>query len=149
MKRMVEQKKTSLPVIVKAKWIGGMRFVVGDDKGHSIVIDVSKDHGGEDSGFSPMQLLLAALAGCTGMDVVNILHKQRQKLTDFEILVSGERVADYPRVYSMVSVDYRLKGGNLEEKAVQGAIQLSEDKYCSVGAMIKKAAKLSNSYKLQ
>ncbi len=149
MKPVVKEKKEPLPLTVKVKWIDGMRFVANDDRGHSIIMDVSKEQGGEGSAFTPTQLLLAALGGCTGMDVVNILHKQRQKLTDFEILVSGERVADQPRVYRKVHVDYRLKGEDLREKAVQTAIQLSEDKYCSVGAMIKKTATLSHSHKLQ
>ncbi len=149
MKKMLEMKKESLPNVVRVKWIDDTRFIANDDQGHSIVMDVSKEHGGGGAGFSPVQLVLVALGGCTGMDVVNVLQKQRQKLTDFEILVSGERVADYPRVYSKVHVDYRLKGQDLREKAVQRAIQLSEEKYCSVGAMIKKTAKLSHSYKLQ
>jgi len=147
MKRAVEQKPSS--AAVKVKWIDGMRFVASDDRGHSIVIDDSKEHGGEGSGFSPMQLLLAALGGCTGMDVVSISRKQRQRLTNLEILVSGERVADFPRVYGKVHVEYRLRGDSLGQKAVERAIQLSEDKYCSVGATIKKTAKLSHSFRLQ
>lgn len=146
---MVEKKKESLPIVVEVKWIDGTRFVASDDKGHSIVMDDSKEHGGEGAGFSPTQLLLAALGGCTGMDIVSISRKQRQKLTNLEILVSGERATDYPRVYKKVHVDYRFRGDTLKEKAVQRAIQLSEEKYCSVGATIKKTAKLSHSYKLQ
>jgi len=126
-----------------------MRFVASDDKGHSIVMDTSKEHGGEGSAFTPMQLLLVALGGCTGMDVVDILLKQRQKLTGFEIVVSGERVTEYPRVYSKVHVEYKLKGENLREKAVNTAIQLSEDKYCSVGATIGETAKISHSHSIQ
>jgi len=113
------------------------------------VMDVSKEHGGEGSAFGPMQLLLAALGGCTGIDVLGIMRKQRQELTSFEILVSGERVAEHPRVYGKVHVEYRLKGKGLKEKAVQRAIQLSEDTYCSVGAMIKRTAQISHSYSLQ
>jgi len=149
MKRVIEENKGSLPSAIRVKWIDGRCFVANDDMGHSIVMDVSKDQGGEGSGFSPMQLLLVALGGCTGMDVVGILQKQRQKLTSFEIVVSGERVADYPKVYGKVHVDYRLRGEALREKAVQEAIELSEDKYCSIGATIKKTAQLSHSYKLQ
>jgi putative redox protein len=96
-----------------------------------------------------VQLLLVALGGCTGVDVVNILQKQRQKLTGFEIVVSGERVSEYPRVYGKVHVEYKLKGENLRDKAVRTAIQLSEDKYCSVGATIGKTAKMSHSYSVQ
>jgi putative redox protein len=146
---MVEEEHEALPVAVKVKWIDGVRFVASDDKGHSVVMDVSKEHGGEGSAFGPMQLLLVALGGCTGIDIVGIMRKQRQKLTSFEILVSGERVAEHPRVYGKIHVEYRLKGEGLTEKAVQRAIQLSVDTYCSVGATIKKTAQVSHSYKLQ
>lgn len=149
MKRVVEEKPESMPFVVKVKWIDGVRFVASDDKGHSVVMDVAKEHGGEGSAFSPMQLLLAALGGCTGIDVVGIMRKERQEPTSLEILVSGERVAEHPRVYSKVHVEYRLKGEGLKEKAVQRAIELSEDTYCSVGATIKKTAQISHSYSLQ
>ena len=148
MKHAVE-KPVSLPSVVKVKWLDGLRFVASDDKGHSVAMDASKEHGGEGLAFSPIQLLLVALGGCTGMDVVNILRKQRQKLTGLEIVVSGERVSDHPRVYSKVHVEYKLKGENLKDKALRTAIQLSEDKYCSVGATIGKTAKMSHSYVLQ
>jgi putative redox protein len=149
MKPTTETKLPSVPSVVKVKWLDGMRFVASDDKGHSIVMDTSKEHGGEGSAFTPMQLLLVALGGCTGMDVVDILLKQRQKLTGFEIVVSGERVTEYPRVYSKVHVEYKLKGENLRDKAVNTAIQLSQNKYCSVGATIGKTAKISHSHSIQ
>jgi putative redox protein len=149
MKRAIEEKHESLPATVKVTWIDGMRFVASDDKGHSVIMDVSKEQGGKGSAFGPMQLLLAALGGCTGMDVVSIMRKQRQELTNLEIVVSGERVAEHPRVYDKVHVEYRLKGEGLKEKAVQRAIQLSEDTYCSVGATIKKTAQISHTYRLQ
>jgi len=149
MKHIIEEKQESLPIAVKVKWIDGLRFVANDDKGHSIVMDVSKEHGGEGSGFGPMQLLLASLGGCTGIDVLEILRKQRQKLEDLEMIVSGERVAEPPRVYDKVHVEYRLKGKDLKEKAVQRAIQLSQDRYCSVGATLKAKAKVSYDYDIQ
>jgi len=149
MKRPVDEKQQSLPIAVKVKWIDGMRFVANDDKGHSIIMDVSKEHGGEGSGFGPMQLLLVAFGGCTGIDVLEILRKQRQKLEGLEIVVSGERVSETPRVYDKVHVEYRLKGKDLKEKAVQRAIRLSQDKYCSVGATLKAKAKVSYNYEIQ
>jgi putative redox protein len=149
MKPATETKLSPIPSVVRVKWLDGMRFVANDDKGHSIVIDSSREGGGEGSAFTPMQLLLVALGSCTGMDVVNILQKQRQKLTGFEIVVSGERVAEHPRVYGKVHVEYKLKGENLKDKALRTAIQLSEDKYCSVGATIGKTAKVSHSYSIQ
>lgn len=149
MKRTVEEKQESLPTTVKVKWIDGLRFVANDNKGHSIIMDVSEAHGGEGSGFGPMQLLLAALGGCTGIDMVEILRKQRQKLEDLEMIVSGERVSEPPKVYDEVHVEYKLKGRDLQEKAVQRAAQLSQDKYCSVGATLKAKAKVSYNYVIQ
>jgi len=148
-KRGVEKKQESLPVVVKVKWIDGLRFVANDDKGHSIIMDVSREHGGEGSGFGPMQLLLAAFGGCTGLDVAEMLRKQRQKLEDLEMIVSGERVLEPPRVYDKVHVEYRLKGRDLNEKAVQRAIRLSEEKYCSVGATLKSKARVTCNYIIQ
>jgi putative redox protein len=149
MKPIAKTHTSSAPSLVKVKWLDGMRFVASDGKGHSIVMDTSKEHGGEGSALTPMQLLLVALGGCTGMDVVDILRKQRQKLTGLEMVVSGERVTEYPRVYGKVQVEYKLEGENLKEKAVNTAIQLSEDKYCSVGATIGKTAKISHGYSIQ
>lgn len=149
LKRAVEEKQALLPVVIKVKWIDGLRFVASDGKGHSIIMDVPKDHGGEGSGFGPMQLLLAAFGGCTGMDAVEILRKQRQKLEDLEIIVSGRRVSEPPRVYDQIHVEYRLKGKVLLEKAVRRATLLSQDKYCSVAATLKTKAKVTHSYLIQ
>jgi len=149
MKRTVEEKHESMPVAVKVKWIDGLRFVANDDKGHSVVMDVLKEHGGEGSGFGPMQLLLAAFGGCTGLDVVEMMRKQRQKLEGLEITVSGERVSEPPRVYDKVHVEYKLKGKDLQEKAVKRATQLSQDKYCSVGATLKGKAKITYDHIIQ
>ncbi len=149
MKRINEDKSESLPVAVKVNWIDGMRFVANDDREHSIVMDVSREHGGEGSGFGPMQLLLVALGGCTGMDVVEMVRKQRQKLEGLEIVVSGERVSKHPRFYGKVHVDYTFRGKQLKEKAIKRAIELSQDKYCSVAATLKPKAKVSFSYVIQ
>lgn len=149
MKPPVEEKPKSLPIAVNVKWIDGLRFVANDDKAHSIVMDVSKEHGGEGSGFGPMQLLLVAFGGCTGIDVVEILRKQRQKLEGLEIVVSGERVSKQPRVYGKVHVEYRLKGKGMQERAVRRATQLSQDKYCSVGATLKARAKVTYNHVIQ
>lgn len=147
--KMVEEKEPSTPSLVKVKWIDGMRFVATDSLGHSIVMDASKQVGGEGAGFSPLQLVLAALGGCTGIDIIDMMRKQRQQVDDLEIVVSGERVKEPPRVYSSIHVEYRVKGKDIKEKAVKRAIQLSEDKYCSVGAMLRAKAKVTSSYTLQ
>lgn len=149
MKPTDKETQEPLPIVIKVKWIDGLRFVANDDKGHSVVIDVPKDHGGEGSGFGPMQLLLAAFGGCTGMDMVEILRKQRQKLESLEITVSGRRVTEPPRVYDKVHVEYLFKGKDLREKAVQRATSLSQGKYCSVGATLKPKANVTFNYLIQ
>jgi putative redox protein len=144
--KIVEKTEPEASHIVRVKWVDGLQFVATDSSGHSIVTDSTKTTGGEGSGFTPLQLLLAALGACTGIDVVDILRKQRQEVDDVDIIVSGERVKDPPRVYSGIHVEYRLKGKGLSEKAVERAIRLSEDKYCSVGAMLRAKAQVSSSY---
>jgi len=147
--KTVEKKEPPTPSVVRVKWIDGMRFVATDSLGHSIVMDASKQVGGGGSGFSPLQLLLAALGGCTGIDIVDIMRKQRQQVDDLEMVVSGERVKEPPRVYKKIHVEYRVKGKNIREKAVKRAIHLSERKYCSVGAMLKAEAEVTSSYTIQ
>lgn len=147
--KKVEKDDPSTLSFIKVKWIDGMRFLATDSMGHSIVMDASKQSGGEGSGFSPLQLLLIALGGCTGMDIVHIMRKQRQQVDDLEISVSGKRVKEPPRVYNNIHVEYKIKGKNIKEKAVQRAIQLSEDKYCSVGATLRAKAKMTSNYIIQ
>ena len=142
----VEKTEPEAPHVIRAKWVDGMRFVATDSQGHSIVTDSTKAGGGEGSGFTPLQLLLAALGSCTGIDLVDILRKQRQQIDDVEVIVSGQRVKEPPRVYSEIHIEYKIKGKDISEKAVQRAIQLSEEKYCSVGAMLKAKAHVSSSY---
>ncbi|UCE96495.1 MAG: OsmC family protein [Candidatus Bathyarchaeota archaeon] len=134
---------------IRVKWIDGLQFVATDDSGHSIVMDASKQSGGEGSAFSPMQLLLIALGGCTGMDVVHIMRKQRQQISGLEILVSGKRVKEHPQVYNDVHIEYKIAGKGIEEAAVQRAIQLSQDNYCSVGATLRTKAKVTSNYAIK
>lgn len=149
MKKTEKKEAAKETRIVKVKWVDGMQFVASDTAGHSVVMDAPKKSGGEGSGFSPMQLLLAGLGGCTGMDVAHIMHKQRQRVEDLEIIVSGKRVKEEPQVYESINVEYRIKGKNIKEEAVKRAIQLSEDKYCSVGAMLKAKANVTSTYVIQ
>jgi putative redox protein len=114
--KTLEKTELEAPHVVRVKWIGGLRFVATDSAGHSIITDSTKTGGGEGSGFTPLQLLLAALGACTGIDTVDILRKQRQQIDDVEIIVSGERVKEPPRVYSGIHVEYRIKGKDLSEK---------------------------------
>jgi putative redox protein len=103
---------------------------------------------GEEASLRPMEMLLLGLAGCTGMDVVSILKKKRQDLQAFKIRVRGKRAEQHPRVYTLIEVTYLLWGENLDAKAVERAIELSEKKYCSASAMLNAVAEIRSSYEI-
>ena len=99
-------------------------------------------------GVGPMQLLLVAIAGCTGTDIVSILEKKRYKLADLQVRVRGKRATDYPQVWTDIHLTYLIWGEDLQPKDAEQAIRLSEEKYCSVGIMLGKAAKVTSEYHL-
>jgi putative redox protein len=118
------------------KWIGEQEFVAISMSGHAMVIDSDRD---SNKAPGPMELVLVALGACTATDIVIILGKKRQKLESLDVICSGERAAEPPRVWTKLEIVYRLRG-QLDESAVKHAIELSEEKYCSVAAMLKKTA---------
>ena len=124
---------------VKVIWKEGIHFEGIADE-HTVHMDGRPEAGGENRGISPMRLLLIALGGCTGMDVISILKKMRQDVTHFEIELAGPRASEHPRVYTQIEIVYRLRGRNLARDMVEKAVRLSEEKYCSAGAMLKQAA---------
>src|ERR1700736_3425827 len=124
------------------KWIGEEKFVATSPSGHAITIDSERT---SNKAPGPMELVLMALGACTATDVVSILKKKRQKLEWLEVVCSGERAAEPPTVWTKLEIVYRLRG-ELDEGAVKHAIELSEEKYCSVSAMLKKKAKGSCAY---
>jgi len=133
---------------IKLNWVKASQFIANDGRGHTIVIDTPLESGGEGSGPSPGRLLLMALAGCTAIDVVDILKKSRQKLTALEIQSRGIQESNHPRYYKEIHLKYILRGKDLVESRVARAIQLSEEKYCSVGATLKGRAKIMTSYEI-
>jgi putative redox protein len=126
------------------KWIGEQKFVAVSPSGHAIVVDSDRDTNGAPG---PMELVLMALGACTATDIVVVLKKKRQKLEMLEVICSGERAAEPPTVWTKLEIVYRL-GGELDDAAVKHAIELSEEKYCSVAAMLKKTAKITWRYEL-
>src|SRR5882724_5201783 len=126
------------------KWIGEQKFVAIGPSGHAITIDSDR---ASNNAPGPMELVLIALGACTATDVVSILEKKRQKLQSLEVICSGERANEPPTVWVKLEVLYRLRG-ELDEKAVQHAIQLSEEKYCSVSATLRKTAALTWRYEI-
>lgn len=133
---------------IKMSWGGGMKFTGISAFGHTIVTDVSKEAGGEASGYKPSELLLYAVAGCTGVDVVRILAKQRQELTGLEIEVTGVNPDTYPKPYQTVVIKYRFTGVNLDPEKVKQAIALSEEKYCMVSQTLKEETRVETSFEI-
>jgi putative redox protein len=126
------------------KWIGEQKFVATSPSGHAITLDAD---GKSNKAPTPMELVLMALGACTATDVVSILEKKRQKLESLEVVCSGERAKEPPTVWVKLEILYRLRG-QLDDAAVKHAIQLSEDKYCSVAAMLKKTATVTWRYEI-
>lgn len=134
---------------VEVKWIDGMRFVAIPESGHAVIMDSSKDKGGLDSGPRPMELLLISLAGCTGMDVIYILKKMRVQVQGFELKIDAERKREHPRYYSKVHVKYVFYGKDIPEDKVREAIELSQQKYCSVSATMKAVGEVTYSFEIK
>ncbi len=129
--------------MVTATWVPPMQFAGTAPRGATVVIDATPDDGGLGAGPTPMENLLLSLAACTGMDVVSILRKKRITLEDLRIDVTGERAAEYPRVFTSIHLHYTLKGAGLSAESAQRAVTLSLDKYCSVAGMLKQTAKIT------
>ncbi len=129
---------------ITAEWQGERLFIGKNNMGGSIQMGMLEDQ----SGMSPMELLLAGLAGCTGIDVALILEKKRLVLKDFRVIVRGKRGDTHPKVYTDIEIEYLLWGEGLPEKAIEQAIQLSEEKYCSASAMLGKSARITSSYRI-
>jgi putative redox protein len=133
---------------VQSKLATGMRFEVEAGSGHHVTLDAAEHGGGHNEGFRPMELLLAGLAGCTGMDVISVLRKKRQQVTAYEVHVAGVRAEDHPMVFVEITVQHIVTGHHLQPEAVARAIQLSEERYCGAGAMLGKVAHLTHTYRI-
>jgi putative redox protein len=125
-----------------------MRFTATAGSGHQVTLDAAVADGGQDGGFRPIEMLLVGLAGCTGMDVITILRKKRQLVTDYEVRVEGIRAEDHPMVFLEINVEHIITGYELQPQAVEQAIRLSEERYCGVGAMLGKTAHITNCFRL-
>lgn len=128
--------------IVETLQVEGMQFVSVGPSQVAVVMDSEIEKGGKGSGVRPMELVLHALAGCTAMDVVSILKKMREPWRDFRVLVRGNRAEDHPRVYTQITVEYVFQG-TLNPEKVRKAVRLSQERYCSVSAMLRKTARIA------
>jgi putative redox protein len=122
--------------MITLSWTQGLQFKAGDGRGHEIVVDTVKDFGGLDQGFAPMDLLLVALSGCMGMDIVAILQKKGGRIDKFTIETDGVRAEGHPHRYTKITVRIKCEGDYKREDLVR-SFELSRDKYCSVTATLK------------
>jgi putative redox protein len=132
---------------VKIKWLENMAFSA-EVNGHEMILDAADKVGGKNRGPRPKPLMLAALAGCTGMDVVSILKKMRVDLDDFNVYVEGDLTEEHPKQYAQMHVIYEFKGKNLPEEKLLKAVNLSEERYCGVSAMYRKAFGITSEIKI-
>jgi len=131
-----------------ATWTGGRRFQHRSASGHGLVTDTSVEFGGTDTAPSPMELIILGLIGCTGVDVTSILERMREPLRGLEVTATYERSEAHPKVFTHIHLIYSLQG-DLDEKKVQRAIDLSESKYCSVSAMLNGTVDIPHEYDIK
>ena len=133
-----------MSMLAKVTWVEDRRFMGSASSGHAVVVDASI----QKQGSSPMELLLIGMAGCTAYDVMSILEKKRQVVTGLEVTARAERADEPPRVYTKIDVEYVVRGHSVKQKAVEDAIRLSKQKYCSASVMLEKTAEISTSYRV-
>ncbi len=133
---------------VSVEWQGDMKFIGLSDSGHEITLDADARVGGHDEGARPLELMALSLAGCTAMDVISILKKKRQDVMDFKVEVHADRAENHPKVFTSLHIKYTLHGHNIDPKAVERAMMLSETRYCPAQAMLSVVAPTTLSYEI-
>ncbi len=134
---------------VDVKWIDGVSFVAESESGHAVVMDGAPANGGRNIGMRPMEMLLVGMGGCTSFDVVAILKKSRQKVTDCVAQITAERSDEIPKVFTKIHVHFVVTGQDLNEKQVDRAVKLSAEKYCSASIMLGKACEITHDYSVE
>ncbi len=133
----------------QVKWIDGVSFVGESDSGHAVVMDGAPEAGGRNIGMRPMELLLIGMGGCSSFDVVTILKKSRQLITDCVAELTAERAETIPKVFSKIHVHYVVTGKGLSPNQVERAINLSVEKYCSASLMLGKTAEITHDFEIR
>jgi len=132
----------------RIKWVEDVMFVGESGSGHTLVIDGPPEYGGRNLGIRPMELLLQGLGGCTAFDVMLILKKSRQQVSDCVVEVEAERADSEPKVFTRIHVHFIVTGHGLKESVVKRAVQLSAEKYCSASIMLGKTAEISHDFEI-
>lgn len=130
------------------RWHDGMSFIAETGSGHMVAMDGSPEAGGRNLAPRPMELLLAGTGGCTSFDIVMILKKGRQNVTGCEVKLSAERAAEDPKVFTRINMHFIVRGRGLKPEAVERAVKLSAEKYCSASIMLGKTAEMTHSWEV-
>lgn len=133
---------------ILVKWQGKKAFEATSETGHKVLMDASIAVGGEDRGSRPMELLLMGLGGCSGIDVIMMLEKGKQAVTDCQMEITSERAEGIPAVYTKIHLHYTVTGTELNEKKVKRAVELSAEKYCSVSRMLEQSCSMTHSFEI-
>ncbi|MBJ6611122.1 MAG: OsmC family protein [Candidatus Thiothrix moscowensis] len=133
----------------RVKWLDNMSFVGESGSGHSVVMDGPPELGGRNLGVRPMEMLLLGLGGCSSFDVVLILQKSKQQVTDCEVQIEAERADKEPKVFTRIHMHFVVSGRNLATDKVERAIKLSAEKYCSASIMLAKTAEVTHDFEIR
>ena len=133
---------------VKIKWVEDMMFMGQSGSGHAVVMDGPPDLGGKNMGIRPMEMMLMGLGGCTSFDVMLILKRSRQDVTDCVAQLSAERAETDPKVFTNIHIHFIITGKSLKEKMVQRAVELSATKYCSASIMLAQTVEITHDYEM-
>jgi putative redox protein len=132
----------------RVKWVEAATFLGESGSGHAVVMDGPPESGGRNLGVRPMEMLLLGMGGCTAFDVIHILRKARQPVTDCIVELEAERAGTEPKVFTRIHVHFRVSGDGLSEKQVARAVELSAEKYCSASIMLGKTAEITHDFEL-
>ena len=133
----------------RVKWVENVTFVGESGSGHAVVMDGPPEHGGRDLGVRPMEMLLLGMGGCTAFDVLLILKKARQAVTDCVVELDAERADEDPKVFTKIHAHFRIKGRDLKDARVKRAVELSAEKYCSASLMLGAMAEITHDYVIE
>lgn len=132
----------------RIKWLEGVSFVAQSGSGHSVVMDGPPDDGGQNMGVRPMEMLLMGMGGCTAFDVMLILNRSRQPVTDCVVELEAERADEAPKTFTKIHAHFVVTGKGLSDKHVKRAVELSAEKYCSASIMLGKMAEITHDYEI-
>ena len=140
--------KDFIKMNTRIKWVENATFIGETDSGHTVVMDGPPDHGGRNLGPRPMEMLILGLGGCTTFDIIMILKKSRQAVTDCVVEISAERADEEPKVFTKIHIHFIVSGKDLKDKQVERAVSLSAEKYCSASIMLGKMAEITHDFEI-